>query len=293
MKSELSRRSAIKNIVAGTAAIGASATLPAFALADYKNTMLKGNVNHSVCRWCFGNVDLDTLCIEAKKIGIKAIDLVGPGDWATLKKHGLDSSLCNGAELGIDDGWNEPKFHADLIKRYTEMIPKVAEAGYKQLICFSGAKRGKDNETGWKNCVDGLKQIIPIAEKHKVVLVMELLNSKVDHRDYQCDNTPWGVELCKRLGSENFKLLYDIYHMQIDEGNVISTIKNNFKYISHYHTAGVPGRNELDEDQELYYPAIIKAIVATGFKGYLAQEFIPKNKDIFKSLNDAVLTCDV
>jgi hydroxypyruvate isomerase len=293
MKSDLSRRSAIKNIVAGTAAIGASATLPAFALADYKNNMLKGNVNHSVCRWCFGNVDLDTLCIEAKKIGIKAIDLVGPGDWATLKKHGLDSSLCNGAELGIDDGWNEPKFHADLIKRYTEMIPKVAEAGYKQLICFSGAKRGKDNETGWKNCVDGLKQIIPIAEKHKVVLVMELLNSKVNHHDYQCDNTPWGVELCKRLGSENFKLLYDIYHMQIDEGNVISTIKDNFKYISHYHTAGVPGRHELDDNQELYYPAIIKAIIGTGFKGYLAQEFIPSKKDVFKSLNEAVTICDV
>jgi hydroxypyruvate isomerase len=293
MKSELSRRSAIKSIVAGTAALGASATLPAFALAEYKNTMLKGNVNHSVCRWCFGNVDLDTLCIEAKKIGIKAIDLVGPGDWATLKKHGLDSSLCNGAELSIDDGWNELKFHAELIKRYTEMIPKVAEAGYKQLICFSGAKRGKDNETGWNNCVAGLKQIIAVAEKHKVVLVMELLNSKVDHKDYQCDNTPWGVELCKRLGSENFKLLYDIYHMQIDEGNVISTIKNNFKYISHYHTAGVPGRHELDENQELYYPAIIKAIVSTGFKGYLAQEFLPSKKDAFKSLTEAVTICDI
>ncbi|MEJ7560225.1 MAG: TIM barrel protein [Pedobacter sp.] len=293
MKSELSRRSALKNIVAGTAALGVSATIPAFALADYKNTALKGNVNHSVCRWCFGGVDLDTLCVEAKKIGIKAIDLVGPGDWATLKKHGLDSSLCNGAELGIDDGWNEPKFHAELIKRYTEMIPKVAEAGYKQLICFSGAKRGKDSETGWKNCVEGLKQITPIAEKHKVVLVMELLNSKVDHKDYQCDNTPWGVELCKRLGSENFKLLYDIYHMQIDEGNVISTIKNNFKYISHYHTAGVPGRHELDDNQELYYPAIIKAIVSTGFKGYLAQEFLPRKKDAFQSLNEAVTICDV
>jgi hydroxypyruvate isomerase len=293
MNSELSRRSALKNIVAGTAALGVSATLPAFALADYKNTALKGNVNHSVCRWCFGNVDLDTLCIEAKKIGIKAIDLVGPGDWATLKKHGLDSSLCNGAELSIDDGWNEPKFHAELIKRYTEMIPKVAEAGYKQLICFSGTKRGKDSETGWKNCVEGLKQIIPIAEKHKVILVMELLNSKVNHKDYQCDNTPWGVELCKRLGSENFKLLYDIYHMQIDEGNVISTIKNNFQYISHYHTAGVPGRNELGDNQELYYPAIVKAIVSTGFKGYIAHEFLPTKTKVFESLNEAVMICDV
>jgi len=293
MKSELSRRNALKTIVAGTAAIGVSATLPAFALEEYKSTMLKGNVNHSVCRWCFGGVDLDTLCIEAKKIGIKAIDLVGPGDWATLKKHGLYSSMCNGAEINLDDGWNDTKFHAQLIKNYSEMIPKVAEAGYTQLICFSGARRGKDDETGWNNCVAGLKQVLPIAEKHKVVLVMELLNSKVDHKDYQCDHTAWGAELCKRLGSENFKLLYDIYHMQIDEGNVISNIKRYHQYISHYHTAGVPGRNELDENQELYYPAIIKAVVATGFKGYLAQEFIPKNADKFKSLKDAVDLCDV
>ena len=290
---ELSRRNALKTIVAGTAAIGVSATLPSFALEEYKSTMLKGNVNHSVCRWCFGGVDLDTLCIEAKKIGIKAIDLVGPGDWATLKKHGLYSSMCNGAEINLDDGWNDTKFHAQLIKNYSEMIPKVAEAGYTQLICFSGARRGKDDETGWNNCVAGLKQILPIAEKHKVVLVMELLNSKVDHKDYQCDHTAWGAELCKRLGSENFKLLYDIYHMQIDEGNVISNIKQYHQYISHYHTAGVPGRNELDENQELYYPAIIRAVLATGFKGYLAQEFIPKNADKFKSLKDAVNLCDV
>jgi len=293
MKSELSRRSALKNIVAGTAALGVSATLPAFALEPQKSTMLKGNVNHSVCRWCFGSIDLDTLCIEAKKIGIKAIDIVGPADWPTLKKHGLYSAMCNGAEISIDNGWNEPQYHEELIKRYSEMIPRVAEAGYTQLICFSGTKRNKDNETGWKNCVEGLKQVLPIAEKHKVVLVMELLNSKVDHKDYQCDNTPWGVELCKRLGSENFKLLYDIYHMQIDEGNVIATIKANHQYISHYHTAGVPGRHELDDMQELNYPAIIKAIVQTGFKGYLAQEFIPRNTDKIKSLSDAVKLCDV
>ena len=254
--------------------------------------MLKGNINHSVCRWCFGDVDLDTLCIEAKKIGITAIDLIGPEEWAILKKHGLDSSLCNGAELSIDDGWNEPEFHAELIERYSAMIPKVAEAGYKQLICFSGTRNGKDDETGWKNCVEGLKQIIPIAEEHKVTLVMELLNSKVDHPDYQCDHTAWGVELCKRLDSENFKLLYDIYHMQIDEGNVISTIKNNFQYISHYHTGGVPGRNEINYDQELYYPAIVKAILATGFNGYIAQEFLPSKKDVFQSLNEAVTICD-
>jgi len=293
MKSELSRRSALKNIVAGTAALGVSGALPAFAFEPQKSTMLKGNVNHSVCRWCFGDIDLDTLCIEAKKIGIKAIDIVGPADWPTLKKHGLYSSMCNGAEISIDNGWNEPQYHEELIKRYSEMIPKVAEAGYTQLICFSGTKRNKDNETGWKNCVEGLKKVLPVAEKYKVTLVMELLNSKVDHKDYQCDNTPWGVELCKRLGSDYFKLLYDIYHMQIDEGNVIATIKANHQYFSHYHTAGVPGRHELDENQELNYPAIIRAIVETGFKGYLAQEFIPRNTDKIKSLSDAVKLCDV
>lgn len=293
MSKDLSRRTALKNMIAGTAALGVSTVLPAFAPAKFELPMLKGNVNHSVCRWCFGNMELDELCIEAKKIGIKAIDLVGPKDWPTLKKHGLYSSMCNGAEINLVDGWNDPQFHATLIKNYSEMIPKVAEAGYTQLICFSGNRRGKDDETGLKNCVDGLKQVLPLAEKHGVVLVMELLNSKVDHKDYQCDHTAWGAELCKRLGSENFKLLYDIYHMQIDEGNVISNIRNYHQYISHYHTAGVPGRNEIDDTQELFYPAIIKAIVATGFKGYLAQEFIPKQKDKIKSLRDAVNICDV
>jgi hydroxypyruvate isomerase len=293
MNKDLSRRTALKSMVAGTAALGVSAALPAFAVAQQKSNMLKGNVNHSVCRWCFSGIDLDTLCIEAKKIGIKAIDLVGPKDWDTLKKHGLYSSMCNGAEINLVDGWNDPKFHPTLIKNYTEMIPKVAEAGYTQLICFSGSRRGKDDETGWNNCVEGLKQVLPLAEKHGVVLVMELLNSKINHKDYQCDRTSWGAELCKRLGSENFKLLYDIYHMQIDEGDVIHTINTYHPYISHYHTAGVPGRNEIDETQELYYPAIIKAILATGFKGYLAQEFIPKYADKIKSLRDAVNICDV
>lgn len=293
MSKDLSRRTALKNIVAGTAALGVSAALPSFAMELYTDKALKGNVNHAVCRWCFSSLDLDALCIEAKKIGIKAIDLVGPKDWPILKKHGLYSSMCNGAEINLVDGWNDPKFHETLIKNYTEMIPKVAEAGYQQLICFSGNRRGKDDETGLKNCVDGLKQILPLAEKHKVVLVMELLNSKVNHKDYQCDHTAWGAELCKRLGSENFKLLYDIYHMQIDEGNVIANIREFNQYISHYHTAGVPGRNEIDDTQELYYPAIIKAILATGFKGYVAQEFIPKYKDKLKSLKDAVLICDV
>jgi hydroxypyruvate isomerase len=294
MKPENSRRTALKNIVVGTVALGASGALQSFASEkESVSDSLKGNINHAVCRWCFSGIDLDTLCIEAKKIGIKGIDLVGPADWPTLKKHGLYSSMCNGAEINLVDGFNDPQFHDTLVKNYSEMIPKVAEAGYKNLICFSGSRRGKDDETGWNNCVTGLKKIIGLAEKHNVVLVMELLNSKVDHKDYQCDHTEWGVELAKRLGSENFKLLYDIYHMQIDEGNVISTIKKYHPYIAHYHTAGVPGRHEIDDSQELFYPAIMKAIKDTGFKDYVAQEFIPVQKNKIESLKTAVKICDV
>jgi len=293
MGSDQSRRTALKTMITGTAILGVSAAMPAQALAgELLAAPLKGNVNHAVCRWCFDGIPLENLCVAAKKMGIKAIDLVGPADWPILKAHGLDSSMCNGAELNLVDGWNDPKFHPQLIENYTKMIPLVAAAGYKNLICFSGSRRGKDDETGLKNCVEGLKQVLPLAEKHNVVLVMELLNSKINHKDYQCDHTAWGAELAKRLGSENFKLLYDIYHMQIDEGDVINNIKTFHPYISHYHTAGVPGRNEIDETQELYYPAIVKAILATGFKGYIAQEFIPKNPDKLQSLRNAVKICD-
>ncbi|AZI23949.1 hydroxypyruvate isomerase [Pedobacter sp. G11] len=296
MPSNLNRRNALKNIIAGTAAIGVSSGLATFAMdqSNKENTAsLKGNVNHSVCRWCFSTLDVETLCTEAKKIGIKGIDLVGPKDWPILKKHGLESTMCNGAEINLVDGFNDEKFHKTLIKNYSEMIPLVAAAGYKHLICFSGNRRGKDDETGLNNCVKGLKQLMPLAEKHGVILVMELLNSKINHKDYQCDKTAWGVELCKRLGSENFKLLYDIYHMQIDEGDVIHTIKENHQYIAHYHTAGVPGRNEIDDSQELNYPAIMKAIVGTGFKGFVAQEFIPKNANKLASLKQAISICDI
>lgn len=296
MSSNLSRRSVIKNIVAGAVALNIPLGFSAAASPKETNMeeqTIKGNINHSVCRWCFSSIDLETLCIEAKKMGISAIDLVGPADWPILKKHGLDSAMCNGAEINLVDGFNDPKFHETLIKNYSAMIPLVAKAGYKNLICFSGNKRGKTDEEGWNNCVKGLQALLPLAEKHNVVLVMELLNSKIDHKDYQCDTTKWGVELAKRLNSEHFKLLYDIYHMQIDEGDVIRTIRDNHKYIGHYHTAGVPGRNEIDENQELNYAAIMKAIVQTGFKGYVAQEFIPKNPNKMDSLRKAIAICDI
>ena len=289
------RRTAIKNILAGSAAVGTAGSLSAYAAAEVQvaDVKLKGNINHSVCRWCYNDLTLDQLCAAAKGIGIKGIDLVGPKDWPTLKKYGLDSPMCNGAEINLTDGFNNPQFHATLHKNYAEMIPLVAQAGYKNLICFSGSRRGMSDEAGLANAVQGLTPLLALAAKHNVVLVMELLNSKIDHKDYQCDRTAWGVALAKRLNSKHFKLLYDIYHMQIDEGDVIRTLTDNHAYIAHYHTGGVPGRNEIDETQELYYPAIMRAIKATGFTGYVAQEFIPKQPDKVASLRKAVQLCDV
>ena len=301
MSESQSRRNAIKNLVTGTAAISSLTMLSSFTQADSQNNLendeaLKNNINHSVCRWCYDSIPLDEFCAAAKKIGIRAVDLVGPKDWPTLKKYGLYSSMCNGAEINLEDGFNDRKFHDQLVKNYTEYIPLMEKEGYKNVICFSGSRRGIDDETGLNNCAEGLKRLLPIAEKHNVTIVMELLNSRVDHKDYQCDKSAWGVELVKKVGSENFKLLYDIYHMQIDEGDVIRTIQNNHEYFAHYHTGGVPGRHEIDETQELYYPAIMKAIIATGFKGYVAQEFIPSSKEKEKqlaSLRSAVKICDV
>ena len=288
-------------MLAGTAAIGASSMMPAIASASSPENSsalkFKGNINHSVCQWCYGFVTLEELCKEVKSIGFGAIDLIGPKDWAMLQQYGLFSSMCyHGGKVSLTDGFNRPEFHEQLIKDYSETIPLMAKAGYKNLICFSGSRGGMDDETGIKNCVKGLQKILPLAEKHGVILQMELLNSKVDHKDYMADKTAWGVELCKRLGSPNFKLLYDIYHMQIDEGDVIRTIRDNHQYIGHYHTAGVPGRHEIDDSQELYYPAIMQAIIDTGFKGYVAQEFITtgkETKDKMASLKKAIKICDV
>lgn len=295
MTDKTGRRKAIKNILAGSAALAASPVLAAATNVSPTNyrMSLKGNIQHSVCRWCYEDIPLDTLCQAVKDMGMVGIDLVGPKDWDTLKKYGLLSTMCNGAEISLTKGWNDTQNHPTLIKNYTEHIELVAKAGYKNLICFSGNRNGMDDETGMQNCVKGLKEIIGLAEKRGVVIQMELLNSKVNHKDYMCDRTLWGVELCKRIASPNFKLLYDIYHMQIDEGDVIHTIRDYNTYIGHYHTGGVPGRHEIDETQELYYPAIMRAIVATGFTDYVAQEFIPAAKDKLASLRKAVEICDV
>ena len=279
-------------MLAGSAAIAATPLLGLQSVREDR-LPLKGNISHSVCRWCFGDMPLEQLCVAVKEMGLVGIDLVGPKDWATLQQHQLISTMCNGAEISLTKGWNNPQYHAQLIKNYTEHIDLVAAAGYTNLICFSGNREGMSDEVGLQNCADGLKKIMALAEKKGVVIHMELLNSKIDHKDYMCDKTPWGVELCKRIGSPNFKLLYDIYHMQIDEGDVIRTIQNYHPYIGHYHTAGVPGRHEIDESQELFYPAIMRAILATGFKNYVAQEFIPAHQNKLESLRKAIQICDV
>ena len=288
----MNRRAAIK-----TAAIGASAAFVPLAYSNEgnapKNAPLKGNIRHSVCSWCYPDLSLDELCLLAKDIGLVGIDLIGPEGWPTLKKHGLISTMCNGAELSLTEGFNHTEFHPQLIENYSRQIELVAAAGYTNLICFSGNRNGMDDETGLQNCVAGLKQILPLAEEKGVVIQMELFNSKVDHPDYMCDNTAWGIELCKRLDSPNFKLLYDIYHMQIEEGDIIRTIRENHRYFGHYHTAGVPGRHEIEENQELFYPAIMKAIVETGYEGFVAQEFIPTREDPTESLRKAIALCDV
>jgi hydroxypyruvate isomerase len=289
------RRSAIKNMLAGTAAITATGMLSSFTTSEEKEKFapLKGNINHSVSPWCYSELTLDQLCEVSKGIGITGVDLCGPKDWPTLQKHGLYSSMCNGAELGLYDGFNDTKFHDQLVKNYTDMIPLVAKNGYKNLICFSGARRGINDETGWKNCEAGIKKIVSIAEKNNVILCMELLNSKIDHKDYQCDRVEWGVELCKRISSENFKLLFDIYHMQIMEGDIIRNITDYHQYLAHFHTGGIPGRHEIDDTQELHYPAVMRAIVKTGFKGYVGQEFVPARPDKIASLRQAIQLCDV
>ena len=256
------------------------------------DTSRKNNINHSVCKWCFEDIPLTEFLPIIKEMGIQAIDLIGPNDWPLLKEFNIHCSMCEGAEISLTKGWNDPQYHATLIQNYTDIIPKVAAAGYTNLICFSGNRNRMSDELGMANCVNGLQQILPLAEKHGVVIQMELFN-QINHPDYMCDSSEWGVALCKALGSPNFKLLFDIYHMQIQEGDIIRSIQEHHDYFGHYHTAGVPGRHEIDDSQELFYPAIMRAIIKTGYQGYVAQEFIPTRENPLDSLRQAIAICDV
>lgn len=229
-------------------------------------------------------------------MGLHSIELLDPADWPAVKKHGLTCAMANAPavdEFGLQKGWNRKSHHEDLITHYNDHIPEVGEAELPNVICFSGNREGISDEDGLANCATGLKQIMPVAKEHDVTVCMELLNSTVDHPDYQCDHTSWGVELVDRVGSSHFRLLYDIYHMQIMEGDIIRTIRNHHDAIAHYHTGGVPGRNEIDETQELNYPAIVRAIAETGYEGFIGQEFVPAADDPLQSLREAIEICTV
>ncbi len=301
-----SRRSFVSGCTATVAAVAASMN-ERFALAEEAAAKagVAGKIKHSACKWCYKDISLDDLCTAGKQFGLEAIDLLGPEDFATVKKHGMHCPMVTApsteVEIGgtkkkigaIPDAFNRIEHHDTLVAIYEPLIRASAEAGFKNVICFSGNRGGMDDEQGMENCAIGIKRLLPACEKHGVTLTMELLNSKVNHKDYMCDLSNWGVALCEKVGSEHFKLLYDIYHMQIMEGDIIATIQAKHQYFSHYHTGGVPGRAEIDETQELYYPAIMKAIVETGYTGWVAQEFIPKREDKIASLKQAVGICTV
>ncbi len=289
---KLTRKQALRTLATGT--LG-TLSLPAFtkSLENLRLDPARGNINHSVCQWCYPGIPLEELAKAAKGMGLSSVELLNADQWPVVIRHGLTCAMGYATSIGLNRGFNDPVLHEQLLKDYAAAIPKAADAGLRNLICFSGNRNGLTDAQGLENCAKGLDPVLKIAAKHNISIVMELLNSKKDHKDYQCDHTEWGVQLCKKIGSESFKLLYDIYHMQIMEGDVIATIRKHKDYIAHYHTGGVPGRHEIDESQELYYPAIMRAIVDTGFTGHVAQEFIPASADPLASLNAAVKICDV
>ena len=282
----MDRRSVIRNLSVASA----TPLLPLPSISMPETT--KRKFQHSVCRWCYKDIPLEELCDMAKDSGVQSIELLNPPDWDIVFGRGLKVALSNGSSLGIPKGFNDPQYHGQLQKEIKEVIGKAVDKGVPQVIVFSGNRLGIPDQMGLENCARGLAPLVSMAEEGNITIVMELLNSKINHLDYQCDRTPWGVRLVDMVNSPNFKLLYDIYHMQIMEGDVIRTITDYKDYIAHYHTAGVPGRHEINDTQELNYHAIMNAIADTGFSGYVAQEFIPVG-DPRKSLKEAIKICSV
>jgi len=282
------RRAALK--AGAAAAVTALSAAELFADAP----KLKGNVNHSLCRWCYGKIPLDKLAAESAKLGYKSIELLRPKEVLAIKPFGLTCAVLGGAD--IVNGLNREANHPKILKQLREDLDFCAANGVPTVICMAGNRTIKgvtvSDEEGMETCAKALKQVVGLAEEKKVTIIMEGLNSRVDHKDYMYDHTLWGVELCKKVGSDRFKLLWDIYHMAVMGEDVIPTLQKSQDYIAHYHTGGVPGRHEIDDTQTLKYAEIMKAIVATGFKGYVAQEFIPK-REPFGSLAQAIQICDV
>lgn len=269
----------------------AAAGVAPVAMPAGAKVVRNGRLKQSVCKWCYKDFTLDQLCENSAAMGIVAIDLLTADEWPVVAKYGLTCAVGSGV-CSIADGLNVTANHTQIEANFRKLLPLAAKHKVPNLICFSGNRRNISDEEAWENCAMLLNKVKAQAEDVGVTIIMELLNSKVNHPDYQCDRTPWGAELCKRVNSPRVKLLYDIYHMQIMEGDVIRTIRDNIQYIAHFHTGGNPGRHEIDDTQELNYRAISQAVVDLKFDGYYAHEFIP-TRDPMTSLREAVALCDV
>jgi hydroxypyruvate isomerase len=280
----------LQSLGAGTAAALAPILSIAAEPKGSTSAKINGNIKQSVCRWCYGKIPLEQLAEASAKMGFKSVELLTIDDYKKLKPLGLTCAMLSGPSL--TDGISHPENHEKIIEILKRNIEFAADEGLPNVIVHAGNRKGMSDEEGADNCAVAMKKLAGLAEEKKVTICMELLNSKVDHKDNMCDHTKWGVGVVKKVGSEHFKLLYDVYHMQIMEGDVIRTIRENKDYIAHYHTGGVPGRHEIDDAQELNYPAIVKAVLETGYKGYLGQEFIPA-RDPLTSLEQAFRICDV
>ncbi len=284
----MDRREALTAL--GVAAVGASLR-PALGRPAVRPS---GRLKQSASRWCYGKIPLPELCGAAKQIGLAAIDLLQPEDWPVVRDNGLVCSMGYPAKRNdfIATGFNDRANHAMLLRELEQTIPIAGKQGVPNVIAMFGNRKGKSDAEGLDTCVEGLNKIKALAEEQKVTICVELLNSKVDHADYQGDHTAWGAQVIAAIGSPRVKLLYDIYHMQIMEGDVIRTIRQHIGHIGHFHTGGVPGRHELDDTQELNWGAVARAIADAGFTGYMAHEFVP-TRDPLTSLAEAFKTCDV
>ena len=284
----MDRREALTTL--GVAAVGASLR-PALGRPAVRPS---GRLKQSASRWCYGKIPLPDLCRSAKLIGLAAIDLLQPEDWPVVRDNGLVCSMGYPTKRNdfIATGFNDRANHAMLLRELEQTIPIAGKQGVPNVIAMFGNRKGKSDAEGLDTCVEGLNKIKALAEEQKVTICVELLNSKVDHADYQGDHTAWGAQVIAAIGSPRVKLLYDIYHMQIMEGDVIRTIRQHIGHIGHFHTGGVPGRHELDDTQELNWGAVARAIADAGFTGYMAHEFVP-TRDPLTSLAEAFKTCDV
>jgi hydroxypyruvate isomerase len=284
----LTRRQA----VAGLASLGGAAALGMpRPIAGALLSRGASRIKQSVARWCYAKIPLDDLCAAAASFGFRSVELLGESEWPVARKHGLECAMASSFG-SIAVGFNRPNAHDALVSAGEALLPKAAAAGVPNIVVFSGNRDGMSDGEGIANCITGLRRLMPAAERHGVTLCMEMLNSKVDHQDYHADHTAWAVEVVQGVDSPRFKLLYDIYHMQVMEGDVIATIRSNAPHIAHFHTGGVPGRREIDASQELNYPAVMRAIAELDFGGYVGQEFIPR-RDPLSSLREAFAVCDV